>query len=362
MSPFSVISRFFAWWFGELHSLLPGGLRRRFSDSADQLQVFLSERGARFSHGQGAVGTDLGQVAFEPDNPQKERNAVQRLLRRGKAAGQGATVLLDDSKVLRPTVELPRAAEENLNEVLAFEMDRNTPFKADEVYFDHRVHENDKEPHRITVDLVVALRSEVEQALRVVRAWGVQPNRISVAAGQAGSLFDLMPDSERRPEGRLLKRLSGALAVAFCVLVAIALYLPLQHKQERLAEVRERLDVVRKEALAAGELQERIEAMSQRDSYVVDRKHEAPPVVTLIHDVTRMMPDDTWLIHFAWRKGELRLAGYSGQPTTLIRVLEESAMLSEVSFASPVTLDPRLGLERFNISARAMPVEGGEAQ
>ena len=34
---------------------------------------------------------------------------------------------------------MPAATEENLPQVLSFEMDRLTPFRSDEVYFDHRV-------------------------------------------------------------------------------------------------------------------------------------------------------------------------------------------------------------------------------
>ncbi len=362
MAIFSGIGRFFGWWFGELQSALPRSLRSRLNEGGDQLRLLLAEGGARLQTGPGRASRDLGQVNFEPDNPQKERSTVQRLLRRGRTRGRDATILLADDKVLRPQVELPQAAAENLEEVLSFEMDRNTPFRADEVYFDHRVCATDKEAKRITVELGVVLRNEVEQALRVARSWGLRPARIAVA-GEAGvPLFDLMPHGERQPRGRMLKQMSGALAITACVLVGVTLYLPLKQKEDRLAATQARLEQVRVEAAAAGKLQDQMEAMLARDSFVVDRKHATPAVVTLLHDVTQVLPDDTWLIHFSWRQGQLRLAGYSHQPTALIRLLEESDFLSDVSFASPVTLDPRLGVERFNIAARIAKGEEAEAQ
>ena len=42
--------------------------------------------------------------------------------------------------MLAKTVTLPLAAERELEQVLAFEMDRETPFKAEELYWIHRSH------------------------------------------------------------------------------------------------------------------------------------------------------------------------------------------------------------------------------
>src|SRR6185295_2369308 len=49
-------------------------------------------------------------------------------------------------------VTLPAATEENLAQVLGFEMDRLTPFKSDEVYFDQRVVSRDAADGQITVE------------------------------------------------------------------------------------------------------------------------------------------------------------------------------------------------------------------
>ncbi len=46
---------------------------------------------------------------------------------------------LPKDKALTRALTLPLAAEENLREVLAFEMNRQTPFRADQVYYDYMV-------------------------------------------------------------------------------------------------------------------------------------------------------------------------------------------------------------------------------
>ncbi len=58
-----------------------------------------------------------------------------RMAARGAAAAKVA-VALPRSQVLRKTIVLPAAVEENLGQALAWDLDRHTPFKPEEVYFD----------------------------------------------------------------------------------------------------------------------------------------------------------------------------------------------------------------------------------
>ena len=64
------------------------------------------------------------------------------------------------------------------------------------------------------------------------------------------------------------------------------------------------------------------------------------------------MPDDSWLLQFTVRGGELRLAGYSDDPSNLIRLLDASPNLTDVGFGAPVTRDQRIGKDRFNLTAK----------
>ena len=56
---------------------------------------------------------------------------------------------------------------------------------------------------------------------------------------------------------------------------------------------------------------------------------------------------------------KLAIAGFSPAAAALIAGLEQSPLLSEVRFGSPVTADPRVGFERFNISAEVASAPGG---
>ena len=72
----------------------------------------------------------------------------------------GDLLELPAERVLQRTVDLPLAAAENLREVLGFEMDRHTPFKAEDVAFDYHIVSTDRQTKRLLVDLTVAPRIE----------------------------------------------------------------------------------------------------------------------------------------------------------------------------------------------------------
>ena len=71
----------------------------------------------------------------------------------------------------------------------------------------------------------------------------------------------------------------------------------------------------------------------------------------MLNEVTRLLPDDTWVVQFSRRDDQLTLSGFSAKASALIGLLEQSDLLADVRFRSPVNLDPRLQLERFNLSA-----------
>ncbi len=73
--------------------------------------------------------------------------------------------------------------------------------------------------------------------------------------------------------------------------------------------------------------------------------------IEILNEVTRRLPDSSWLVQFNLREQQLRVAGYADNPANLIRLLEQSPTLSNVRFTSPVTKDPREQKDRFNLSA-----------
>ncbi len=352
------ISGFFRWWGGELAACLPVWLRERFGRTRQQLVVDVSEAGAQFFYQRGRESRLIGEIVKSPADLAGQRDASQRAVvaRMVRKAGlRSAEVVLrvPREKVLRRLVELPFAAAENLSEVLGFEMDRHTPFKAEEVYFDYRVEGSDPERKRIKIDLVVVPRTIADQAARLAALWGLEPDQLAGGdeTENGKQPFNLLPPDAARTHGAFSRRLTVVLAVSACALLGVALYLPLERQQEVLAATETQLAEVRAGAVKADALKRQVEELLERGRFVVERKRKERTATELLDAVTRLLPDHTWVLKFGLRKGRLTLSGYSAKPSSLIGLLERSEMLTEVRFSSPVTMDQKIGLERFNLTA-----------
>ena len=353
------ISGFFRWWGGEMAAFLPAALRARLERGGQRLTVEISEQRALFGFEKGRETRALGEVTISPAGLAGQRDAGQRNAVAGIVRGAGVrtaevVLRLPRDKVLRRLVDLPAAAAENLREVLGFEMDRHTPFKADEVYFDYRLEGSDPERKRIKVDLVVVPRTVADQAVQLARSWGLAPDRLAAGgepAEAAARPFNLLPASAFRTRTGLGRRLAVALLVVAALLAATALYLPLERERMLLAATEAELAKVRSEALAADGLKTQIEEMLQRGSFVVERKRGEYGAIELLDELTRLLPDHTWVLKFGLRDGRRTLSGASAKPTSLIGLLEQSELLAGVRFSSPVTMDQKIGLERFNLTA-----------
>jgi general secretion pathway protein L len=359
-SLFAQVGRLFAWWFGELAACVPPFLRNGLRGPRQQLVLDYRERDVLLRlRGRGGW-RELGQVAVDAAAPAAGRAACARLLRGLRLRATDVVLRLASGQVLQRRVELPLAAVENLREVLGFEMDRLTPFKAETVAYDFRIAATDREAQRLAVDVAVAPRAVVDEAVRTVAALGLAPDRVGPAEGgdQAMS-FNLLSPAESAGSGGSLRRLNAALAVLLVLLLAGVVLWPLQRKQAELAELETRLAESRAAAAATEALRERIAAAQDRNSFLVQRRQATPLAVAVLAELTERLADDTWLAQLHIGEGQVLLSGYAPAAAALVETLEDAPLFADVKFDSPVMPDARVGRERFNLSAK-IAQSGGE--
>jgi general secretion pathway protein L len=325
---------------------MPAGMR--LSRRRPSLIVVLQDDDARISVRRGNVLRELGALNLDGKNQPKLRLEFDELVR-GVARRSAEIVLeLPPDRVLRREVSLPLAARENLREVLSFEMDRHTPFQAEEVAYDHRIVRTDAAAKRVAVELAVVPRAFFDRAVALANALGAPPDRISIE-GNDGE-FNFMPSLDHEGK-RFGSRLVLVLALLTFVLALIAIYLPLHMRYATLAELERELAEGRTAAVELDALRKRANAALERTRFLVDQRRASPTVVALLDEVTERLPDSTWLTQLGVHGNQIALAGFSPAAASLVAGLEDSPLLSDVHFASPVTVDPRVGLERFNLSA-----------
>ena len=348
----NLVSSFFTWWFAELAACLPSGVRSLFRRQPTIFSIGLADDAVQLRLLKGTNWRELGRVLLHSAGASEPRRAFAAAVRDVNLRRAEIVVELPADCVLQRIVDLPMAAAENLREVLSFEMDRNTPFRADEVAFDYRVTGTDPIAKRIAIDLTVVPRTLIERAIAVAETFGVTPDRVApIGSGVVGSAMNLLPSAERNGRGTFAAPLSVSLTIIALVLAVAATYLPLHEKRQTLASYETRLAESRPAALEADALKKRVAAALERTSFLVDRRLSTPTAAALLNDVSERLPDDTWLIQLRVNGNQLMLSGFSPTAASLIALLEDSPMLSEVRFGSPVTVDPRVGHERFNLLA-----------
>jgi len=341
--------RFLRWWGHELAALLPGGGRAEREAAGPWLTLACDEPGrVRARLGTGRNAQVLADVAAEPgDALAGELGALASSLdpRRTRCR-----FLVPREQALVKDMDLPLAAEENLHEVLVFEMSRHTPFRPEDVWFSHQVLSRDGA--HLRVRLCVLPRARLQALLQPFDGWRLAPEREPVAragdddGGPVALAF--RPAAWRR---RSWAGLNWTLACTVLGLAALAVWQPIAAQREARENLQQRVAAARTEAGATAALRERLDALRGSRALIASARGARPPMTVLLEAVTRALPDGTYLFRFEVRDGQVDLHGSSTAASSLIGILETTGELAGVRFASPVTRDGATGRERFHIVA-----------
>ncbi len=257
-------------------------------------------------------------------------------------------------RVLTRALSLPSAAEDNLRQVLSFEMDRQTPFKADQIYFDSRVLGHDASGRNVQVELVLIPRGRLDQELNALPSGaadldGVDSWRSVPGAGRRHT--NLLPPERRAHRRNLRTPLNLALAAAALVLLVL-------NMNESLANRAAAVEAMRAEVSQANTAAKQVAALkkSLADSigganFLTDRKRNGPLTVALINDISQRLPQDTYLERLQIENKQVQLQGQAQEAAKLIALLGASSCLGNPGFQGQVQPDPRTGKERFQINA-----------
>jgi len=358
-----LLSRFWAWWSGEIAAATPAYVRRYFGSSDSHLLV--AQQNDRISVVLVSASERRQLGDFDRDTVQGTELENLRASIDAIRSSFGREVLeLPRGRVLRRILSLPAGTEERLEQVLGFEMDRFTPFAREQVYFDYRVVERDSSAGTIRVELTLTLRNYLDQLLEQLEACGIRPTTVRVARKFAApesenGRADLLPAS-RRPRRRLHERmLPWVLGVIIVVLAVAAIALPIVRQGAVLGDLRRQIELVRSDATAAAKTRDDIVSVAGQADFFAARRSAAPTMVHVLDELTRLVPDDTWVSRLEVVNHQVRLHGESESASSLIAMVEASAMLHNARFASPVTKNPRTGNDRFVIEAD-LPSNAGE--
>ena len=370
---------FWQWWMGQLAPLVPAAprnaMRRRRLRPLLALQTDTAVVWTpTVKDGKlGFAETARIPLSGDPATVAREGRAVIESLPRiaygGAVAEAKVVVALAPGHVLRKTFTLPAAVEESLQQTLAYDLDRHTPFKADEVYFDAVVTGRDPQKKEIRVDFAAALKTVVDQACQRAESWGaavvgVTPDAPAGPAMRPGTTLNLLPAAQR-PETAAWRRPEIWMPLLLIVAIAVvAAALPIWQKRGYAIAMMQLAEQARVQADASNALRQQLEQLTADYNFPLQRKYSFPAAVQVVEDVTKLLPDDTWLTQFEVKtkaqgkeaRRELLLRGESGNAGRLISLLEESKLFEQAAPRSPTTkIQPGPG-EIFDLTAQLKPL------
>jgi general secretion pathway protein L len=347
------LPRFFAWWGSELAAMLPAHWRALLAERTDALLLDVDAH-ALVVWRQGAQGcTELGRIALDqPADAQKAEFARLRGalddpdLRRYYCIGA--------ARALRRNISLPAAAQDNLRQVLSFEMDRQTPFKAEQVYFDYTVADHAATERNLHVQLTVVPRAQLDAELAAIAASEPALDGVDCWIDQPGGMragINLLPVERRFKRKNLHLRLNLALAGAALVLLVTCMQLWLDNRQAALDAMQADVQKAASDAKQVSQLRNTLQDTIEAANFLNRKKHDTPLMVDLIDDLTRRLPDDTFLERLnVDEKNKVELQGLSDDASKLIGLLNQSQLLANPGVQGTIQPDPRTKKDRFNIS------------
>lgn len=364
------LAGFWQWWQRELAAAMPDRLRNALERR--RARPVLAFDGSRATLWQPMPANGEMRMVAVADVPlYADAQSVEAAGRAAFAplvAANGASpavvISLSPRASLLKTLTLPMALEDHLHRSLAYDLDRHTPFKPEELYFDAVIVDRDAMHNTLRVDLAAARRSVVDTVLRQAESFGVRVVGITVdpPATASASRINLLPP-DRRVGGPGFVRWQFVLPAALIALgIVAALVLPIWQKREEAIALSEMAEQAHDRAGVSDRLRTELEQRVGDYNFALERKYAFPGTMQVLDDITRILPDDTWLtqleIHTMRGKDaqrEVTLRGESANAGRLVSLLEDSKLFTQAAPRSPTTkIQPGPG-EIFDVSAHLKP-------
>lgn len=262
--------------------------------------------------------------------------------------------LVPSGMALRRRLLMPAAAAERLQDVLKFELDRQTPFTANEACFDARV-----------IGMRTDGQLDVELAAVPMAAFaGGLAQLGALADGMAGADVEdadgvplgvnLLPEAARVTAQAPQRGLHRVLAAVAVVAIVFAAWAMLDNRRAAAdafaAQVDGRADAARQVAAQRQQLVDLVAGTTVLNQTSARR----PTALEVMDDVTRRLPDNTYLEKFAIEGDRLTLIGFSPEASGLVARLQGSPLWRNPALSGALQPDPRTRIDRFTLTAELL--------
>ena len=272
---------------------------------------------------------------------------------RKRVPGALVALRLPYAECLSRTVSPPSSARARLTDILGLDIERVTPFRRDQVYFDHVIANRPPADGRLVVEQVIVEKARVDPLLGALRGWGIGVDRVECwkPDGSAPLAVNLLARAPvKRNDGGLL---TAALALVALLLGVSVLWSDFDRYGRALGEIDTQLQLARRDLATLRKTRD-VQATAQAQaSQLMARKQQRRPTVAVIDDLARVLPDDSWLTSLHIEGQTVDLFGFSKSTTALVQTLQAGATHApgrgEVRLTAPITFDTGRKAEQFSL-------------
>lgn len=341
--------QFFKWWGEELRNAMPLQFRERMQYARRKLLMQFSDGELFFSINDEKAVQSLDSMAVDQDS-QLQQQQVRDLLQRHELTEVNRDLLLPQGVVLHTHVVMPLATEANLRQALAYEMDRHTPFSAEEVFYSWHNLSRDREAGQLHFELYVTPREAVEKQLEQLKRLGLTPSGIDVITPDGPLGINLLPEALRYHVINQQVRVNWAIGAVAAFLLVFVMAQSLWLRDHQLESINEAIDSVRAEAMAVQQIRKQIDDASEAAGFLQGRKIENGYKIEMLAELSSILPADTYLDRLSMHAGTTQMQGKSGNAQSLIELINASPYFDNASFRGPTRLDNRSGKEIFDLA------------
>ncbi len=354
----SGLPAFFDWWLGELWALVPDRLKQRLHLLPDRLVITrLDAQRFRWELHTPEAIQPLGELDLGEEDAALQ---ARQWLNDQSERDLQIWLVLPPEQVLRRTLKLPLAARDNLRQVLGFEMDRHTPFQADQVVFDACVRQVDATAGLLDVELVLVPRQRLETLLEQLQPWQLPLSGITVQGLE--DCANLLPEDRQPVRDDGSRRINRLLLAVATVLVFLLGWNAIDKREQQIARLDEQIAQARGKARVAGQLRSELDAAVQSARWLHDRKRKHPLMLQAMLELTEALPDDAWVQRMEFNKGVFKIQGVAVSANELLKKLDRLPHLKSPEIVGAITEDRLTHKEKFHIKLTPnFPLENDNA-
>lgn len=359
----SSIRAFVQWWTGELKQLVPEDYRKNIFPEAQTVYINQGnqETPMLWRH-QNHEFTPL------PTDEELQSNEWWHQINHYIAESDvdiSTTYLLANQHAIVRNVTLPQAAMEDIDSVLAFELDKYVPFQAHEAVFAWRQGPVDDGSEKVLILLVVIKKDILDNILEAINSKGVRLSGIDINMGDEEAPeplgVNLLPADLRKKKDWSKWKLYGGLVMVGLMLLTLVMYNSLENKRAKIEQLNSQVETLRKDARRAKLLENQLNQTIAAANFLGNLKQQIPSRLLMVHELNQKIPTNTYLSRIIIDNERMEVVGQSDNANALVPILNESETWYEPKIVGNVRPDPRSGKEQFTIKAELQPMIKEEA-